>query len=170
MPGDSKNIFNKEILIVERAHEISSRNDFDKEQIGEEYNLLVKNYQSLLNETKLLTSVSDRLQNKLNTANDKLKNQAAEIREINKNLEIRNVELVHTIEAATIVLIMALILFLLSEYLLEPIVEVYTDKNILLDIAFKGGIVLLLKPLESLVESQLLKRAAKKKTSLASTT
>lgn len=170
MPEEKRNVFSKEITIVNHAKNVCSGEDtqFDKS----EYRQLTKHYEELLNQTKLVTSVSDRLQNKLNTANNKLTQQAEEIQKINKSLETRNIELQQTLDAltkarvgrkaATIVIIFAVILFLVSEGVIEPIVEKNTN-NPYLGFVFKGLIALLIKPIESLVEKQLLKRATIKK-------
>lgn len=174
MSDEKKNIYNKEISIVKNAQSVCSSNEIlDINFLTKEFHSLTKNYELLLNEAKLVTSVSDRLQNKLNTANDKLKAQSEEIKKINKDLEVRNVELLETIDAltkarvgrkaATITIILAIILFLVSEGVIEPVVEANTN-NQFIGFAFKGAIALLIKPLETIVESQMLKRATKKKT------
>lgn len=160
------NIFGKEENVRNHVREvIETRASRSPENILDEYNILSKNYEELLGQTKLVTSVSDRLQGKLNKAYDK-------IQKINSEIEARNIELQETIDeltkaraskkAATIVIILAVMLFLVSEGVLEPIVEANTQ-NPYIGFAFKGVIALLIKPLESLVEKQLIKNAVKNK-------
>ena len=122
-------------------------------------------------EFELVSSVSDRLQNKLNHALEKLKSQSQEINAINGRLELRNNELSATIEAltnakagrraTTIALIIALVLFLTSEAI-EYWIELYTQNVLHLGwiLAIKLCIALLIKPIESILESYFIKRGA----------
>jgi len=97
--------------------------------------------------------VSDKLQKKLD--------------KVNGDLEARNGELQLTIDAltkakaskkaTTIVLILAVVLFLVSEGFLDPIIDLYAG-GIAIAMCVKGTLALLLKPVESFIENLLLRR------------
>lgn len=110
------------------------------------------------------------MHSRLNAANEKLRDQAKEINEINKNLQLKNQLLKDTIDqlikarigkkASTIVLLIAVCLFILSEGFLEPWVEGFTDSPAV-GFFFKGIIALLLKPIDIVVERLLMKKSIK---------
>lgn len=163
-------VFEKEVEILEKSQSIIEEES--KESINLDlYSELTNSYGQLLEETRLITRVSDRLQNKINRANDKLLDQSEKINIINGELQKNNDILKSALEqltkakisnrANTIVLIFALILFLLSEAVLEPIVESRVD-NIWLGLLFKGLIFALLKPIEMVVEKYLERRSTGK--------
>lgn len=114
-------------------------------------------YEELINQAQLITKVSDRLQHKLNNLNDKL--------------NVKNVELQETIDeltkarasrkATTIVLMVAVVLFLVSEAVLEPYIESHTT-NVYLGFGAKFALMLLLKPIDFVVEKWLMADAIKK--------
>ena len=144
---------------------------------------MFKHYESLLNETKLLTSLGDRLQRKLRSTNMLLKQQSEEIQEINSNLNQKNIELKLTIDeltrarasrkAQTYLLIITFSLFVLSEAL-ESVVDNYINNvfeyvfNVDLDntfwasMPFKVIILLLFKPIEGFLEKFFLRQAMDK--------
>ena len=137
--------------------------------LKQEYELLTSSYSQLLEETRLITRVSDRLQNKINSAHDKLSIQSEKINNINEELQKNNGALKNAIEqltkakvsnkTTTIVLTFAIFLFFISEGFVEPIIEKRVD-SFWLGLLFKGSIVLLLKPIEMVVEKYLDKRAS----------
>lgn len=120
----------------------------------------------------VVTSISDRLQKKLNQANEKLQQQAEEINVINQNLNHKNKELQDTVDAltkaragrkaATIVFFIAVGLFIVSEGI-EWAIETFTQNvlEVYWIILMKLIIALLLKPIESLLESNILQHSAK---------
>lgn len=152
-------VFNKEQKVFMHSQNIM-KDTFESQapEIYEEYSKLTKNYGRLLDETKLITSVSDRLQNKLNKANEKIILQNQELQETIDLLTKAKISK----KAATIVLLIAVILFLLSEGFIEPIIEGYVD-DVAVGLLLKAIIALLLKPLEMLVEKILFKKATKTK-------
>ena len=163
--GENKShVFEKEVEILEKSQTIINSSNKEVYNLEEEYANLTNYYAQLLEETRLITRVSDRLQNKINRANDKLLDQSEKINTINGELQRNNDALKSALEqltkakisnrANTIVLIFALILFLFSEGILEPIVESRVD-NIWLGLLFKGMIFALLKPIEMIVEKYL---------------
>lgn len=120
----------------------------------------------------VVTSISDRLQKKLNQANETLQQQAEEIRQINQDLNLKNKELQETVDAltkaragrraATIVLFIAVGLFIVSEAI-EWVIESMTQNVLAVYwvILIKLLIALLLKPIESLLETNILQHNAK---------
>lgn len=87
-------------------------------------------YEELIAQAKVITRVSDRLQKKLDNAN-------LQIRDQNEEIKDKNLELGKTIEqlavarvgrkASTIMLTVALILFVLEQILIEPIIDANID-------------------------------------------
>ena len=90
---------------------------------------------------------------------------------MNDKLNVKNIELQETIDeltkarasrkATTIVLVVAIALFFFSEALLEPYIESHTS-NFYLGFAAKFGLMLLLKPIDFVIEKWLLQDALKK--------
>ena len=143
----------------------------DQEDLSTEYDNLASHYERLLKEVKMLTSVSDRLHVKLDDANQQLSEQANNIKEINLELRGRNEELNRTLDqlvkakvnnkALTIVFLIAIVLFLITEGWIEPILEESTD-NKYIGLLLKGIVALTLKPIDTLVERYLMKKAIKR--------
>ena len=87
-------------------------------------------YEELIAQAKVITRVSDRLQKKLDNAN-------LQIRDQNEEIKNKNIELADTVDqlakakvgkrASTIMLTVAIILFILEQILLEPIIEENID-------------------------------------------
>ena len=87
-------------------------------------------YEELVAQAKVITRVSDRLQKKLDTAN-------VQIREQNEEIKEKNVALADTIDqlakaqvgrrASTIMLTVAVVLFILEQIFIEPIIEQNID-------------------------------------------
>jgi len=160
-----ENIYHKEKANLERTQAfLSTKDPVDHEQTSGELKTISDNYEELLDQTVLITRISDRLQKKLDKTNDKLQN-------LNDQLNDKNVELQNTIDdlvkakagrkATTIVFVFALILFVFSEGWIEPYIDSYAN-NIYLSLAIKAVIAMLIKPFEMLVENGLLKAARKK--------
>ena len=168
-------VFGKELSFLERAKRLLQAEGevVTQEELKSEYSFLCQKYERLINEAKLLTSISDRLHAKLNIANEKLKRQSEEIKDINEDLKVKNQVLKDTIDelvkarisrkASAIVLLIAVLLFIVSEVLLEPRVEASVD-NIYVGLLFKLVIALLLKPIDVIVERYLLRRNIRHKT------
>lgn len=117
-------------------------------------------YQDLLAQSKVITRVSDRLQSKLNKANEKIRDQNEEITEKNHLLENTISQLVRARmgrKASTIILTVAIILFLSEEMFLEPLLDDMVN-SLLLSLGIKGIIALLLKFLEGGLESFFMKQ------------
>lgn len=160
-----KNLYEKEATLLTNMRKLSEDTSLSQEQQLNNFKDFCNHYEDLLDQCKLITKVSDRLQNKINTANSKL--------------EEKNVQLQQTIDAltearvgrraATYVLIIAVFLFIVSEAWIEPPIENWAEDHKNWDeasvfwtaIALKGVLVLLLKPIEMIVESTLMKSARK---------
>jgi hypothetical protein len=155
MGSSKENLFKSETQVLERSQTLLSKQDASLDDYKDSFKDLCHNYSELLDQTRLITKVSDKLQNKLNSAYEAV--------------EIKNIELQNTIDeltkarvgrkAQTIILFIGLSLFVLEEIVLEPIVDNYINNNIWASLAIKLVIAFLLKPLESLVEDWLLKKA-----------
>lgn len=110
-------------------------------------------YEELIAQAKVITRVSDRLQKKLDNAN-------IQIQEQNDEIKFKNIELKTTVDqlaqarvgrkASTIMLTVALVLFVAEQLLLEP----WLEANI--DIPYAGlGILALLFGVVKVLESSL---------------
>ena len=121
-------------------------------------------YEELVAQAKVITRVSDRLQKKLDNAN-------LQIREQNEEIKDKNIQLADTVDqlakakvgrrASTILLTVAVVLFILEQALLEPIIEDYFETKYL-SIGVLGLLFLLVKFSEGAMESYFMNREKKK--------
>jgi hypothetical protein len=167
--------YSKEISIYNKYKELVKRDDITLEESKKGLKELVKYYGRLLDDVKLLTSVGDRLQRKLKSANSMLNQQAEEIKQINQDLQKTNNELKLTIDeltrtragrkARTFVLFVAVILFVFSENIENVLDSMLGESTmgIILNWTLKITLMLLLKPLEGFVENRMVKSAMDKK-------
>jgi len=152
-------VFEKENEILRHSKDLLANPDMIAEQSWiKEYELLAQSYAQLLGEIKLLTSVSDRLQNKLNKAND---NIARKNEELTQTLDMLNMERAGK-RATTIVLMLAALFFIISELVIDPQlqegIKLFGVSGALM---LKITVAIVLKPLEVLLENLLLKTAAR---------
>ena len=167
-------VFKSEVDFLNEVRALAEDDSIPTEKVKENYKLLCDKYERLIGEAKLLTSVSDRLHSKLNEANEKLKRQSDEIKKINDDLKVNNQLLQDTIDqlvkakvgrkASSIVLLIAILLFIISEGFLEPFVEEKVG-NPQIGFLFKLGIAVLLKPIDVLVERYMMRRALRQRES-----
>jgi hypothetical protein len=151
-------VFEQEALMLEHATSVSSQaSQLPKQQLAEEYRQLMEQYEQLVGDARLVTSVSDRLQNKLNNANEQIMAQNEKLRQTIQLLQEARVGK----KALTIVLLLAVLLFLISEAFIEPRIEAVVD-DWYIGLLLKGLIAVLLKPLESIVEKLLYQRTIRK--------
>jgi hypothetical protein len=153
-----KGLFSNELDILNANQEIANGNA-DEQVVRKAYKELCENYEDLLDQTRLLTKVGDKLQNKLNN--------------INQAINDKNIELQNTIDeltrakvgrkAATLTLLFVIFLFVISEGVIDPIIDSNTNGNTWLSMVYKAVIALLLKPLEGFLEKYLMKSAIKKR-------
>lgn len=170
--------YRRENELLAKYKAVAEDDSLSKDEYKEAVNTLVKSYQTLLSDTKLLTSVGDRLQRKLKGANMLLEQQAEEIRRVNDDLQLTNVALKSTIDeltkarasrkAQTFILVFAVILMLITEvveeFAIEGFVASNTDSRIiafLITLIPKALIVVLLKPIESYTERYFVRLAMK---------
>jgi len=167
----AKNVFTEELVILKSSREFLTREDITLHDCKEELSSLQKSYDDLLDQSKLITKVSDRLQKKINNAN--------------AELGVKNVQLQESLDALTkakvgrraaaITIFVVIGLFLLTEAFLEPPIERYMNKvfppddvTALFTVAtffallVKGLIALSLRPIEKIVEKRLMKKEAER--------
>lgn len=165
-------IFQREKEYLQRAQAIAQNNKLDHSDLKEEFVDLCAQYERLIGEAKIITSISDRLYHKLNFANEQQKKQSDQINKINQDLKVSNQILQDTVDqlvkakvgrkAGTIVLTIAVALFILSEAYLEPFVESNTD-NVFYGFVFKMGIAVILKPIDMIVDKYLMRQTLRKR-------
>ncbi|MCS7076036.1 MAG: hypothetical protein NZ455_04980 [Bacteroidia bacterium] len=168
-----KTVFENEIQILNDSREIlknGSVSDF-----SEAYRRITQAYASLLNDVKLLTSVSDRLQRKHNQANQKLREineeliqQTEEIRAIHEALQTKNAEITARIQelkaakndltlakirrkATSIIVIVAIVLLILTEIFDRFVMEGTSW-------ASKVILIIIIKPLDNFIMERLKRR------------
>jgi hypothetical protein len=161
-------VFQAELDFLEEVRQLSTDKDASAKEMQENYAKLCERYERLIGEAKLITTVSDKLHAKLSEANDKLQKQSNEINKINNDLKVNNQLLQDTIDqlvkakigrkASSIVLLIAILLFILSEGVLEPRIEQNFGTDYI-GFFFKLGIALLLKPIDIIVERFMMRRA-----------
>ncbi len=168
--GESSDIYGNEFRNLEHSKKFLKKEKYNKDEIQLEFKMLVENYEDLFDQVKIITKISDRLQKKLDKTNDKLN-------ETNDQLNEKNIQLEETIDAlekakvgrkaTTYVLIFAVILFILSEAIVEPKIEAWASVQFSESWAFWIGLFLkliiafLIKPGEMMIERRLLKSARK---------
>ncbi|WP_424961189.1 hypothetical protein [Ekhidna sp.] len=121
-------------------------------------------YEELVAQAKVITRVSDRLQKKLDNAN-------MQIREQNEEIKDKNVQLADTVtqlakakvgrKASTILLTVAVVLFILEQVFLEPIIDQFFDTQFI-SLGVLGVLFLIIKFSEGALESYFMNREKKK--------
>jgi hypothetical protein len=114
---------------------------------------LTDKYKALLDQTRFLTWVSGRLEKKLHRSN-------RDLNERNGRLERTLTELVEAKagrNAFIIIYFIAIGLFVLEEFFVEPVIIMFGD-GLGLSILIKLGIVLMLKVVESIIEDRIKKK------------
>jgi hypothetical protein len=157
--------YSRENDLIVRYREILSDEARSKEEYREAFEEMYKQYIKLLDDTKLLTSLGDRLQRKLRSTNLLLKQQSEEIREINEALNKTNVELKLTIDELTrarasrkarvITFLLLFALFAFSETLedqFDSFLDEDAAESFIYSFAFKTVLFALLTPLNSFIE------------------
>jgi hypothetical protein len=89
--NNKETIFEKETEVINHSKGIVT-NSRDNVSLGE-YKLLLENYVQLLEETRLITSISDKIQGKLKIANEQLQVQSEQINKMNWMLDAENSKL-----------------------------------------------------------------------------
>ncbi len=145
-------LFKKEIGVFNQYKDFK-KHEKSAEELQQALDDLTGKYKSLLDQTRFLTWVSGRLERKLHRAN-------RDLNERNGRLEKTLAELVKATagrNAFIIIYFIAIVLFVLEEFFVEPVIVMFGD-GLGLSILFKLGIVLLLKVVESLIEARIKKK------------
>jgi|GEM_PF-1651446 len=154
-------LFKKEITILNDYREMVSR-DTSYEETKAGLQTLTHKYKALLEQTRFLTWISGRLERKLQRTNRELFQK--NIRLENTLHELTKSEASRT--ASAIIYFIAIVLFVLEEYFVEPFMGVFGD-NVGYSIIFKLMIVLFLKVSEGFIERKITNKEKLKKFSLA---
>lgn len=122
MESTPQELYHEEIKKLKEFRSKLESHSIYKEQLDE----FSDDYEELVAQAKVITRVSDRLQKKLDGAN-------IQIREQNDEIKVKNVQLENTIDqlakakvgkrASTIMLTVALVLFVVEQVVLQPIIE-----------------------------------------------
>jgi hypothetical protein len=163
-----KNVFGEEIDVLKNSRSFLKTENIDKEQYRQHLEQLQNSYDDLLDQAKLITKVSDRLQNKINKANDELEEKNLALQESLDALTKAKLSR----KANTITLVVIFILFIITEAWLEPIIEKnvhlfenyswHNTADTLVALSMKAVIALSLRPIEKIIENRLVKREQEK--------
>jgi len=150
--GKSKTVFTEELNVLNKSKEFLVKEDMTLDECKHQLELLQNHYDELLDQSKLITKVSDRLQKKINKANDELAEKNTTLQETTKQLEeknttlqqttnqldLKNKELQTTLDnldkakigrkAASITTGVAIALFIIIEGFIEPPIEEYANQ------------------------------------------
>lgn len=152
-----ESLYERQAEELGRAKAIVENQDIAPDKLKKEFENLIENFEETIGELKLITKVSDKLQNKLDKTNSALDNKNKELQETLDALTKAKAGR----KAATIILALAVILFILEEVFIEKIIDNYSGENIWFSLGAKGMIALGLKPLEGFLEKMLLDAAYK---------
>ncbi len=167
-------LFDKELQILKETREVLKLESVEGNTYKDQLILLSERYEEVLDQTKLITKVSDRQQKRINKINVTLNS-------VNAEMESKNVELQETLDdlavakvgrrATTITGIVFVGLFLLTEALIEPRIEAYLhetkgmlhDHEFAVGLSLKAVLALMLRPIEKIVEKLLMNAEKRKK-------
>ena len=155
--------------MLHEAKNVLADESADPVKIRKEMSVLVGHYEDLLDQSKLITKVSDRLQKKIIKATTTVEEKNAELQNTIDALTKAKVGR----KAATMTLGIAIVLFLLGEGLLEPQIDKWVADSSLaqyrfenvnfIGLALKAMIAILIRPIEKLVEKRMMSQAMKEK-------
>jgi len=83
----SQGVFEKERAFLDEMQQLAASENLSKEQLLSNFHILITQYETLLNETSVLTKVSDRLQSKLQSGNIELRKKSAELEDARLHAE-----------------------------------------------------------------------------------
>jgi|GEM_PF-736605 hypothetical protein len=188
-----KDVFEKEVQILKRAKDLIHVENKTMEEVTQEYENLSQEYEFLLNDARVMTRVSDRLQVRLNRAYDELHNTNDTLNNTNDKLNQANDDLKLSTEeinqkriilqnmvdeltktrvskrATTITLTAAILLFIVTEVFFDPIIDKYFKNDFYFNLILKLFFALMLKPIDYLVEWYLLQDVKRKSKQNAAT-
>jgi hypothetical protein len=167
--------YQREMEVLQKLKALLQEKDtIAPEEYTQSLEAVKEEYERLLMDTKVLTSVGDRLQRKLKGANMLLQEQSDEIKRANDQISQKNADLQLAIDelakarvsrkAQGYILGIAIILFIISELIEQFFDDLFGDdtNGYLIAWALKIMLVLFIKPIEGLVERQLLKSSTSK--------
>ncbi len=157
-----RQLFEKEIEVLRFNREFAENKELDIDSIRNKYLSFCEHYEELLDQSKLITKVSDKLQNKLNTAHNNLATKNNELQETINELTRARVGR----KAATITFVIFISIFVFEELFMDKVIEQLSGKNVWLGALFKLVMALLLKPIEGFIEKLLLEKVNKKEKEL----
>lgn len=156
--------YSRENEIISYYKDFVQQNGLTKMDYVAAMDEMCSHYEQLLTDTKLLTSVGDRLQRKLKGANALLQQQSEEILKFNDQLKEKNIQLKLTIDELTrarasrkaraYTVVAAVLIFIASE-LIENQIEDNAQWWVTWGIKF--ALFAILKPVESYLESYFVK-------------
>lgn len=153
-------LYQREDKILENFQKKIDDNSFTLDDIKE----FKSHYESLTAESQVMLKISDRLQKRLDTANVKITQKNEEILQKNTKLKEAIEKLAEARvgkKASTIMFTVAILLFMSEEIYLGPLVEYFINFSYLI-LLFKGGIALVLKGIETFLETYFTKAEKKK--------
>lgn len=155
---NKEQIFEKEEQIFHEVQKMLAENaqNMEKEQILSELRKMTESYRTLLGEARLLTSVSDRLQSKLNKANDTVLRK-------NEELEASVTELTTSKirrQATNVILLLTIFIFIISEGMIDANLQDMQSEWFnpwFFIMMVKLVVVVMIFPVQRLIEKTLLK-------------
>lgn len=170
----SDNAYSREAEVVAYYRKLANSGNLSPEAKTQALEEFTTHYERLLDDSKLLTSVGDRLQRKLKSANLMLREQAEEIKRANREVQQKNAELENTISELTKTRVqrraqfftgaVTFVLFIVSELLEDEFDSLWGEGNDYGNYLSWGVKIVLLamfKPLESVTEKWFLRRTQK---------
>jgi hypothetical protein len=171
--------YSRESEIIGRYRTLAHKESITPVEAGQALQEMCTNYERLLDDSKLLTSIGDRLQRKLKSANLMMREQAEEIKRVNANVQEKNIELQLTVDeltktkasrrATALVFTFIVALFIITE-LIEQLLDnilssTVANSNVVIAISWtlKTILVVAFKPAEAFIEKRILKRSEKDK-------
>lgn len=160
-----QSIYQREIENLEQSKQFLKKSEYSKLELQLEYKRLVENYEEIIDQIKIITKISDRLQNKLNKTNVALENSNNQLAALNNQLNETIDQLTEAKigrRAATIVMMVAVGLFVVSEVFIEPQIDKMFSDNVLVGLGLKLIVAIMIKPGEDFANKYMLKKARKK--------
>lgn len=145
-------LFRRENAVLEKYQQLSQQ-DIPAGESKQALTKLTDRYEALLDQTRFLTWISGRLERKLQRTNKELQKNNDALRhtldELTKSEASRS--------ASAIIYFVAIALFVLEEYFVEPVITVMGD-SVSYSILIKLMIVLLLKVAEGFLERKITRK------------
>ena len=160
----NQSIYQNELNNLDQSKNFLKREDYSQMELQLEFKKLVENYEELIDQVKIITKISDRLQKKLNKTNDALENSNTQLGDLNNQLNQTIDQLTEAKigrKAGTIVMFLAIGLFIISEVVLEPIIDEAFKDNAYVGLFLKLIVAILIKPGEDFANKYMLKKARK---------